>query len=53
MRSSQMKEIILVGTYHFEQHAEVIKDKEYEIERLVEYLLDFNPTKIALEWEMK
>lgn len=48
-----MKEIILVGTYHFEQHAEVIKDKEYEIERLVEYLLDFNPTKIALEWEME
>lgn len=47
-----MNEIILVGTYHFEQHAEVIKDKEYEIERLVEYLLDFNPTKIALEWEM-
>ena len=48
-----MKEIILVGTYHFEQHAELIKDKEYEIERLVEYLLDFNPTKIALEWEME
>lgn len=45
------KEIILVGTFHFEQHAEQLKHKESEIEELVSYLFDFSPTKIALEWD--
>ncbi len=45
------KEIILVGTFHFEQDAELIKRKENEIKELVNYLADFKPTRIALEWE--
>jgi hypothetical protein len=45
------KEIILVGTFHFEQDAELIKRKENEIKELVNYLAGFKPTGIALEWE--
>ncbi len=47
-----MKEIILVGTYHFEQQKIVVADKINEIIELVDYLMNFNPSKIALEWEM-
>jgi hypothetical protein len=46
------KEIILVGTFHFEQDAELLKDKNREIEELVEYLADYKPSKIALEWDV-
>jgi Family of unknown function (DUF5694) len=46
------KEIILVGTFHFEQDAEILKDKDREIEELVEYLADYKPSKIALEWDV-
>lgn len=45
------KEIILVGTFHFEQLEELLKDKEKEVEELVDYLCDFKPTKVALEWD--
>ncbi|MDR4936747.1 DUF5694 domain-containing protein [Rossellomorea marisflavi] len=45
------KEIILVGTFHFEQDAAIIAQKEAEINELVEHLSHFKPTKIALEWE--
>ena len=48
---SLKKEIILVGTFHFEQDPELINDKESEIEDLVEYLSDYKPLKIALEWD--
>ncbi|WP_442636427.1 hypothetical protein [Rossellomorea marisflavi] len=43
------KEIILVGTFHFEQDAAIIARKEVEINELVEHLSHFKPTKIALE----
>lgn len=45
------KEIILVGTYHFEQDEELIKEKKEEVIELVDYLSKYNPTKVALEWE--
>jgi Family of unknown function (DUF5694) len=45
------KEIILVGTFHFEQDADRIRNKEDEIEELVDYLSKLKPTKVALEWE--
>jgi hypothetical protein len=45
------KEIILVGSFHFEQDEEVIRTKEKEVIELVDYLAQFNPTKVALEWE--
>jgi hypothetical protein len=45
------KEIILVGTYHFEQQQELIAKKEQEVYELVDYLANHRPTKIALEWE--
>lgn len=48
---SLKKEIILVGTFHFEQDPELINDKESEIEDLVEYLSAYKPLKIALEWD--
>ncbi|UFT98399.1 DUF5694 domain-containing protein [Radiobacillus kanasensis] len=44
-------EVILLGTFHFEQDEEIVKQKEDEIIELVEYLSIFKPTKIALEWE--
>ncbi|MED1863767.1 hypothetical protein P4V41_09920 [Fictibacillus nanhaiensis] len=46
-----MKEIILVGTYHFEQHEELVKNKINEIKELVGYLAKFNPSIVALEWK--
>lgn len=46
------KEIILVGTYHFEQDQEIIEQKEKEIEELVDHLADYKPTKVALEWDL-
>jgi Family of unknown function (DUF5694) len=46
------KEIILVGTFHFEQEADLIRNKEDEIEELVDYLSMLKPTKVALEWEI-
>jgi len=45
------KEIILVGTYHFEQDKELIEKKEKEVIELVEYLAHYKPTKVAVEWE--
>ncbi|RZT23631.1 DUF5694 domain-containing protein [Fictibacillus sp. BK138] len=48
---SYKKEIILVGTFHFEQDTELIKNKEDEIEELVDYFSKLQPTKVALEWE--
>lgn len=44
-------EIILVGTFHFFQDEELIKNKSLEVSELVDYLAEYNPTKIALEWE--
>lgn len=43
-------EIILVGTFHFEQQGELIKEREFEIEKLAGYLSEFKPSKIAVEW---
>ena len=45
------KEIILVGTYHFEQDEELIAKKEKEVIELVDYLAHYKPTKVAVEWE--
>ena len=45
------KEIILVGTYHFEQVEELIEKKEKEVIELVDYLADYKPTIVAVEWE--
>jgi Family of unknown function (DUF5694) len=45
------KEIILVGTYHFEQDDELIEKKEKEVIELVDYLARSKPTKVAVEWE--
>lgn len=45
------KEIILVGTYHFEQDEELIANKEKEVIELVDYLAHYKPTKVAVEWE--
>ncbi|MFZ3580310.1 DUF5694 domain-containing protein [Virgibacillus sp. DJP39] len=45
------KEIILIGTFHFEQDREIMENKEGEIEEFVDYLSDFKPSKVALEWE--
>lgn len=44
-------EIILVGTFHFEQAVERVQGKENAIIELVEHLATFTPTKLALEWE--
>lgn len=44
-------EIILVGTFHFEQEGEIIHRKEKQIVDLVKQLAIFSPTKIALEWD--
>lgn len=44
-------EIILVGTFHFEQQVELIKEREFEIEKLAGYLSEFKPSKIAVEWQ--
>ncbi|SIS55592.1 DUF5694 domain-containing protein [Salimicrobium flavidum] len=45
------KEIILVGTFHFEQEEEITKKTETEVEEFVDYLAEYKPDKIALEWE--
>lgn len=44
-------EIVLVGTYHFAYQEDVLRDKQAEILELVDFLADFNPSKIAVEWE--
>lgn len=46
------KEIILVGTFHFEQDEDLIENKETEVKELVDYLASYNPTKVAVEWEI-
>ncbi|RCW63896.1 hypothetical protein [Saliterribacillus persicus] len=46
------KELILVGTYHFEQDKELIEIKEKKVIDLVDYLAHYKPTKVAVEWEM-
>jgi hypothetical protein len=46
------KEIILVGTFHFEQDEELIEKKEKEVKELVDYLVYYKPTKVAVEWEI-
>lgn len=44
-------EIVLVGTYHFAYQEDVLMDKQAEILELVDFLADFKPSKIAVEWE--
>lgn len=44
-------EIVLVGTYHFAYQEDVLLDKHAEILEVVDFLADFEPTKIAVEWE--
>ena len=44
-------EIILLGSYHFAQSPELMKGKQAEILELTQFLADFKPTKIAVEWE--
>ncbi|TWT00944.1 DUF5694 domain-containing protein [Planomicrobium sp. CPCC 101079] len=44
-------EIVLVGTYHFAYQEDVLRNKKAEILELVDFLADFNPSKIAVEWE--
>ena len=48
-----VNEIVLVGTFHFEQVGELIQQKEDEVKELVDFLAKYKPTKIALEWEKK
>lgn len=50
---TKKKEIIMVGTFHFEQDEELIRNKHKEVLELVDFLSEYNPTKIALEWEKK
>ena len=45
------KEIILVGTFHFELDEELVGKKEKEVIELVDYLAHYKPTKVAVEWE--
>ncbi|MCA0969320.1 DUF5694 domain-containing protein [Halobacillus litoralis] len=45
------KEVILVGTFHFEQHPDIIQRKEREIKELVDVFRQYKPDKVALEWE--
>ncbi|WP_079478896.1 DUF5694 domain-containing protein [Halobacillus salinus] len=45
-------EIILVGSYHFEQEEELVDKKEKEVIELVDHLAQYKPTKVAVEWEM-
>ncbi|WP_370296102.1 hypothetical protein [Rossellomorea marisflavi] len=40
------KEIVLVGTFHFEQDTETIAHKETEINELVKHLARFKPQKM-------
>ncbi|PAD86075.1 hypothetical protein CHH55_20430 [Niallia circulans] len=47
------KKIILVGTFHFAENADMIKRKNEEIEALVQLLAEWRPSKIALEWDKK
>ncbi|XXM70815.1 DUF5694 domain-containing protein [Lysinibacillus sphaericus] len=44
------KEIVLVGTYHFEQNVELVGKKEKEVIELVDHLAHYKPTKVAVEW---
>jgi hypothetical protein len=53
MQVDSKNEILLVGSFHFEQEGEIIKTKESEVEELVEHLSTFAPNKIALEWDRK
>ena len=46
-----VNEIVLVGTFHFEQVGELVQQKEDEVKELVDFLATYNPTKIALEWD--
>jgi hypothetical protein len=48
---SNIKEIILVGSFHFELYPDVIQEKEDDVLELVDYLAKFQPIKILLEWE--
>lgn len=40
-----------MGTYHFAYQKDVLLDKQVEILELVDFLADFKPSKIAVEWE--
>lgn len=44
-------EIVLVGTYHFAYQEDILMGKQAEILELVNFLADFKPDKIAVEWE--
>ena len=44
-------EIILLGTFHFNHMEELIANKQEEIIELINYLAEYQPTKIAVEWE--
>ncbi|MGM0896998.1 MAG: DUF5694 domain-containing protein [Bacillota bacterium] len=44
-------EILLIGSYHFAPFSELLKDKQPEILELTQFLANFNPTKIGVEWE--
>lgn len=44
-------EILLLGSYHFAQSPELMKGKQAEILELTQFLAEFKPTKIAVEWE--
>lgn len=42
--------IVLVGTFHMKEYPEFIQNQQDEIIELMEYLSEYNPTKIAVEW---
>ncbi|MEK4907774.1 hypothetical protein [Niallia sp. FSL M8-0099] len=41
------KKIILVGTFHFAENADMIKRKNEEIEELVQLLAEWRPSKMG------
>ncbi|WP_313893939.1 DUF5694 domain-containing protein [Psychrobacillus sp.] len=47
------KEILLVGTFHFEALQQVIEGKGEEVLEIVDFLSEYKPTKIAVEYERK
>lgn len=45
------REILLVGTFHFEHLKELVQGKEEDILKIVDLLSKYAPSKIAVEWE--
>ena len=42
--------IVLIGLFHMKEYPVFIPNKQDEIIELVNYISEYNPTKIAVEW---